>query len=156
MAQFAISTTLPAPVERVWALLQRPETLVYVSRGWLGFRPIDPPQLPDTWPPEGGDFTVRLLGLGVLPLGRQVLGVRFPPCTPPRYEVQDQGRGSLVRVWDHRIVIEPAGNNACRYTDHLTLDAGLLTPVITLWAKGFYRHRQRRWHRLLETRAGTA
>jgi ligand-binding SRPBCC domain-containing protein len=154
-AQFSLSTRLPAPAERVWTLLQKPQTLREVAQGWLFFEPVLPPVLPEQWPDQGGDFTVRLRAFGVLPLGHQVIAVRFPPAdpeaTPGTRCVLDQGHGRLVRVWAHRIEVVPEGPTHCRYTDHLRLEAGLLTPVVWLWAKGFYRHRQRRWHTLLRS-----
>jgi len=149
MARFELTTTLAAPIDAVWQALQRPATLVYVSRGWLSFRPIDPPALPERWPETGGTYRVGLTVYGVLPFGQQTLGVEFPEIDPPRRAVRDNGHGSLIRVWDHWILLEPAGD-ATRYTDRLRVEAGALTLPVTLWAKGFYAHRQRRWRRLVE------
>lgn len=147
MARLELTTTLPAPITQVWEALQRPATLLWVSRGWLGFHPVDPPALPARWPEEG-DFTVTLTAFGMIPIGRQVLGIRRPPVSPPRRALRDKGHGTLVRVWDHVIDLEPAGPGATRYTDRVRIEAGWLTPLVRLWARGFYAHRQRRLHRL--------
>jgi len=149
MAQFETSTTLAAPIDAVWEALQRPATLVYVSRGWLSFRPVDPPTLPERWPQDGGDFEVALTAFGILPIGRQVIGMSRSDDPGPARVIRDNGRGTLVRVWDHRITLMPEGSDATRYTDSLRIEAGWLTPLVVIWARGFYAHRQRRWHKLI-------
>ncbi|MFO7859839.1 MAG: hypothetical protein R6U41_01320 [Desulfosalsimonas sp.] len=40
------------------------------------------------------------------------------------------------------------------YTDKIEISAGLLSPLIWLFAHVFYRHRQRRWKLLLERPRG--
>ncbi|WP_101067654.1 hypothetical protein [Roseovarius salinarum] len=148
MARLELTTTLAAPIADVWEALQRPATLAWVSRGWLAFRPIDPPALPARWP-RSGDFTVALAAFGMVPIGRQVMGVRRPDVAPPRRALRDKGHGTLVRVWDHIIELTPQGETATRYTDRVRIEAGWLTPLVWLWARGFYAHRQRRWHELV-------
>jgi len=149
MAQFEISTTLAAPIDSVWEALQRPATLAYVSRGWLRFRPIDPPALPEHWPEEGGDFEVGLTAFGLIPVGRQVIGISWPDVPAPGRAIRDHGRGTFVREWDHLIELTPHGEEATNYTDRLRIEAGWLTPLVAAWARGFYAHRQRRWHKLI-------
>jgi len=81
-------------------------------------------------------------------VGRQVLGLSFPPADPPQRVLRDNGHGSMVRRWDHRIVLRPDGGRT-HYSDQVRLDAGWLTPIILPWARRFYAHRQRRWHLLI-------
>ena len=147
MAEFELTTVLDASVDRVWETLQTPATLAFVSKGKLEFRPVDPPDLPDRWTP--GDYRVRMLAYGWLPVGQQVIGFELPQTDPPVRALRDNGHGTLVRVWDHWILLEPEGPTRTRYTDRVRIEAGWLTPLITPWARGFYRHRQRRWHRLV-------
>jgi hypothetical protein len=47
-----ISTTLHAPADRVARLVQRSDTLLYISGPLLRFVPIRPAELPDIWSPE--------------------------------------------------------------------------------------------------------
>ena len=55
-----------------------------------------------------------------------------------------------MRNWNHLIRIEPEGAGS-RYTDEIEIGAGPLTPLISLYAKLFYRYRQRRWRKLART-----
>jgi hypothetical protein len=54
----------------------------------------------------------------------------------------------LVRRWDHAISIGEAPNGQTRYRDDIEVEAGLLTPIVWLFALCFYSHRQRRWRRV--------
>jgi hypothetical protein len=65
--------------------------------------------------------------------------------------VQTEEGGGPIRLWEHRISVEPLGEVRCRYTDDLVIDAGGLTPAVMAFANLFYRHRQRRWRRLART-----
>lgn len=145
--EIVLSTRLAAPIETIWAQVRRSAVLRWVSRGRLGFVPIDPPELPETW--AEGEYLVALRAFGVLPLGRQVIGIEFPDAPPPARVARDNGRGTFVRVWDHRIELAPDGPDATLYTDRLFLDAGPLTPLVALIARDFYAHRQRRWRKLV-------
>jgi hypothetical protein len=42
-----------------------------------------------------------------------------------------------------------AGDDRTHYRDVVYVEAGWLTPAIWLYASLFYRHRQRRWRRLV-------
>ncbi|MDJ0629311.1 MAG: hypothetical protein QNJ44_13715 [Rhodobacter sp.] len=147
MAETALTTTLAAPIDAIWDALQKPATLIHVSKGFLSFRPVDPPQLPDRWSP--GDYRVSLRAFGILPIGQQVMGVEFPEMDPPKRALRDNGSGAIARVWDHWIILEPLTATATRYTDRIRVEAGLITPLIMPWVRAFYAHRQRRWHRLI-------
>jgi hypothetical protein len=55
----------------------------------------------------------------------------------------------LARVWNHTIMLEPLADGSVRYTDTVVIDAGKMTALVRLWSIMFYRHRQRKWKRLL-------
>lgn len=62
-------------------------------------------------------------------------------------EIETEESGGLVRVWNNRMHVEPVSEAGCRYTDRIQVQAGLLTPLVWLFAVGFYCYRQRRWQR---------
>ena len=149
MDPIRITTTLPAPIDAVWHEVGRPALLHYVARGRLSFRPIDPPEFPERW--SEGPYRVGLRGLGVIPVGWQEIGISFPDVPAPKRSVRDLGRSPIFRVWDHVITLEPEGEAATRYTDEIRFETWLpmilARPIVT----DFYRHRQRRWARLVAT-----
>jgi len=71
-------------------------------------------------------------------------------------EIQTREYDAMIRRWDHRLHFEPAGDNKCRYTDDIEIQAGVLTPLVWLWAEWFYRHRQKRWRRVAQRLAQEA
>jgi hypothetical protein len=153
--QMQRTTIFPASPGRVWELLQRPETLLTISKPLMFFKPLDPPRLPEEW--EEGEYKVSMWLFGFVPFGWQVIGVEFPDADEESgvRKLRDNGYGGFIRKWDHLIEIEPVSSAEnpdekwTKYTDRVTIDAGILTPNVWLFAKLFYAHRQRRWKQLL-------
>lgn len=89
---------------------------------------------------------VSLRGLGVMPLGKQWIDVSKPTVeTTPgeqRYQIRDDGEGTLISQWDHTITIADTDEDHTQYVDEIMVDAGLLTSFIWVYANMFYRHRQ--------------
>lgn len=141
-----LQTYLDAPPDKVWAALNTPRLLRHVARPILTFQPINPKALPETW--GEGAYSVRLWFFGVLPVGRQVIDVSYPPPKGDTRFIRDNGHSALIRRWDHVISVAPEGEGT-RYTDEVAIDAGLLTLPAYWFAKWFYGHRQRRWRALV-------
>lgn len=144
-----VSTELPAPADRVWDLAKLSGTLVYVSRGMLGFAGAE--RLPMEWE-KGMEVETRLLFFGVVPGWRHRL--TFVEVDDERRRLATREGGGIVRRWDHVISVAPLDGKRCRYADDVEIEAGLLTPFVWLFANLFYRHRQRRWRSLLERVSG--
>lgn len=150
--KLAIDTVLDAPAAEVWTALQTTALLQHVSAPLITFAPKDPPAFPEIWPE--GPHLVGIRLFGVLPIGDQWIVIEQEEADPGagRWRLRDNGRSALIRRWDHRITLTDRGDGTSRYRDALDLDAGLLTPLVWLFAQVFYRHRQRRWRALV--RAG--
>ena len=141
-----LSTILPAPYPEVWALLQRPSTLEYITSPLLRFKPLEPATWPERW--RVGQYHARLSFLVVLLLGWQIIDVSHPEA----FTLRDNGRGSLARTWDHVITVRAHGATATLYADTVNIDAEVITPLVWLFAETFYRYRQYRWRQLLRER----
>lgn len=138
-----ITTELDASARRIWALLKRKKTLLYVTRGLLG--------LPDarTWPEEHrASFEVhgRLWFFHLVPGWQHE--IRVVSVDEEGREVRTEERGGFVRVWNHLLKVEALPGNRSRYTDEIEIDAGALAPVVWAFAHFFYRYRQARWRSL--------
>jgi hypothetical protein len=146
-----VSTTLEAPPDRIWEALQNPATLMYVAAPVVAFEPVEPATFPDRW--DETDYRVRMRLFGGLPLGEQTIRISMRRGTDARgdryYHLRDDGTGELMSTWDHLIILQELPDGTTRYTDDVTVEAGPLTPLVWLFAAGFYRHRQRRWRRLV-------
>ena len=70
------------------------------------------------------------------------------PPVESGFAARDAGHSALIPVWDHLITIEPVAAGVL-YRDQVEVRARVLTPFIWLFAQVFYRHRQRRWRKLV-------
>lgn len=145
MATVEVTTHLKAPPARLRQELQTSRLLRYVNAGLLSFQSEQASPLPEIW--DEGIYRVRLKLFGWLPIGHQQIGIEKPGASD-KWVVRDNGSGSIARVWDHLIFVEPDAEGSV-YTDRIRVEAGLLTPVVALFAHIQYRYRQRRWRRLV-------
>lgn len=138
-----VSTVLEAPVGRVWSVLRRIPTLVYINRGLIG--------VPDVagWPEEfseGMTVSTRLLLFHLIPTWEHRISV--VSVDEEKREAYTNEQGGVVRTWNHRIKVEPISEGRSLYTDEVEIHAGALTPLIWLFAQFYYRYRQMRWRGL--------
>ncbi len=145
-AEVRIATQLDAPPDEIWRRMNRPATLVAVSKPMIRFTPIDPAALPEVW--EERDYLCAMHLFGWLPVGRQVISISRPPPEGDRRYLRDNGHSASIRRWDHVITVAPRDGGTF-YEDHLVLDAGLRTPIVATFARRFYTHRQNRWRQLV-------
>lgn len=136
--------------EQCFAEVQTPRLMLHISRPFVRFSPVEPSVLPERW--EQKEYLVSIYLFGFLPIGKQLLNIsgrdRSNEFRRFYVELRDNGRGSMMSKWDHLITIQSSGQR-CSYTDHVEIEAGLLTPLVWLFAWLYYRHRQRRWQRFV-------
>ncbi len=149
-----LSTVLESPPNDIYQELSKSERCLQVSKPLLTFQPLDPEILPETWQP--GDYRVRMKLFNVIPFGEHTLRVSIIESndTPgmERYILQDDGQGVWVSRWDHLAIVRSNRQGVTHYTDHINIEAGILTPVVWLFAGIFYAYRQSRWRQIV--RAG--
>lgn len=141
-----LTTTLDCSFEQAVAHVMTPRLLSYVAHPWIAFVPASGTSFPARW--HEGTHWVHLRLLGVLPLGRQAIVISLPQRSEG-FALRDNGHSALIRQWDHLIEITPLDAQRVRYRDRVEVRAGWLTPLVRLFAQGFYRHRQRRWKKLV-------
>ena len=142
-----IETVLPGPVESLWRQIIKPASLMYVASPILRFVPEGKTRLGKTWE-QGEVYTLRLRALGVLPLG--VHRIHMLSVDNESHSIVTRESSRLIKTWNHAINIHESGSGCLTYVDEVEIRAGLLTLPVWLFAQVFYRHRQRRWKRVLE------
>ena len=83
---------------------------------------------------------------GVIPFSRHTLHVQS--IDDAAMTLSSREGGGLLRRWNHDIIVTATGNSRCNYRDRIDIDAGVFTPLVLLYARWFYRTRQRRWRAL--------
>lgn len=141
-----VSSVFPASPDEIWERLTRVETLQYIAAPFASFSPEDPAKEMVWREGETSKFHLRILGF--LSVGAHTIQVRrFDRAA---YTIETHEGNKTVPIWNHRITISQVGKSTSRYTDEVELGVGWLTGVVYIWSNMFYRHRQRRWVRLLE------
>jgi hypothetical protein len=136
------TSIFPASKETVFQKLQQLETLQYIAWPYATFKPVG--KAVPIWT-VGSTSAYRFRLFGLIPFGTHTIHiVRFDPDG-----VSSREGNEHVPVWNHDIRLIEKDENHTQYTDRVENHAGWKTAVIWLWANAFYRHRQRRWIRLL-------
>ncbi|MEM7689467.1 MAG: hypothetical protein AAF291_10640 [Pseudomonadota bacterium] len=150
MAQtIEIACVLDCTPDEAWERVNTSALLHRITAPLIRFVPRGE-GFPATW--RDGEYRAWMLFGGILPIGWQAIVISKPePAGETRY-LRDNGYGPLIKTWDHWIAIKPADDpSKTHYCDRVTVEAGLLTPLIAGFAKVFYAHRQKRWRELART-----
>lgn len=140
-----VSTFLAAAPEEVEQHLVTPRLLRYVASPLLKFIPCDSRKMPERW--EEGTYWFSLRFLGLIPVGKQAVVISYPD-TLGGFVMRDNGFSKIVKTWDHTITLDASGAGTF-YQDHVIIEAGVFTGFVWAFAQLFYRHRQRRWRKLV-------
>ena len=137
------STLLAASADAIWAAVKTPSAFRFVTRGLLVMPVIR--SRSGEWR-EGETVVGWVFLFGFLPFSRHHLHIaRIDDSTRT---LSSREFGGLIAMWNHDIEVVPVDSMTCRYRDRIEIEAGFLTPVIAVYARWFYRMRQRRWRAL--------
>ena len=149
-----VESLLPCEPELAWEEVRHSRLLREVCFPLVTFRPAPGEALPERWP-EAIVMDIRSYLLGLIPLGTRKLA--FVRIDSQAHEIHTEESDVLVARWDHVISVERASPGHCRYRDEIEIQAGWLTPLVWLFARCLYGHRQMRWlgvaRRLAQRRA---
>ncbi len=142
-----ISTHFACTETDLWMKIIEPKSLQFVASPILGFIPDEDGALDGEWI-VGKKYHLRLYFLKFIPLGSHT--IELVKIDKAANTISSKEKGKLARVWNHDITFHEVSPGKVHYTDKIEIRAGLLSPMIWLFAHFFYRHRQRRWKLLLE------
>jgi hypothetical protein len=120
----------------------------YITHPLASFVPIQPASLPARWKEESYRFKILLFGF--FPFGKHsivISATRDPDAG--KYTILDNGFGDVISKWRHLITINTIDENLTAYTDSVEIKAGILTPLVWIYAFIFYHYRQYRWKKLI-------
>lgn len=143
--RFTFTSILPRPASVVWDQLQQSDTLSFVAAGMVTYDSVE------TWPKQwrvGTRVNLRPRLFGCLPPSDHM--VEFVRLDPAQREIETNESGGMITRWDHTMRVESLNDRTSRYVDTLVIEASpFATPSVWLFTQFFYRHRHRRWHKLL-------
>lgn len=141
--KLTVSSEIPIDIDTAWAKVQTSALLEFVAKGKLTFKPLDG-RFPEIWK-EGETVKTAMYAYGVLPLGG-VHTLIIEKIDRENKVIQSREGDRFAKVWNHKISMKKLGDAMIHYEDEIIIYGGLLTGLISRWAKSFYKHRQRRWH----------
>lgn len=101
----------------------------------------------DDWR-EGETVVGWVFLFGFLPFSRHHLHVAG--IDESKRVLSSREHGGLISAWNHDIEVLPIDAGTCHYRDRIEIEAGIVTTLVVLYARWFYRTRQRRWWALAE------
>lgn len=139
-----VESELPTDAERVWKSMQHPATMCYVLSPLVGI-----PALAGRAEPfqQGESGRAWLLLFHVIPLHRH--HIELVEVDGKTRTMRSREHGGIVREWQHTLHAEPIGENRCRYSDTVQIDAGPFTAAVARLATALFRYRHRRWRKLV-------
>lgn len=139
------STQLEASADAVWSAVKTPAAFRNVTRGLVLMPAIRGRD--DEW--CAGEVVVGWVFLFcVVPFSRHHLHIAA--IDEMTRTLSSREHGGLLAEWNHDIVVTPLDDHRCMYRDRIEIDAGVFTRPVVVYARWFYRMRQRRWRALAE------
>jgi hypothetical protein len=137
-----IASELPINIDTAWLKVKSSALLEFVTIGKIQFKPSSG-HFPAIWK-EGNTVTTKMVVFGFVPFGG-LHSLYFERIDDISRVLQTREWDAVTKVWDHKISLQKLTDRTVLYEDEIIIYAGILSNVVTLWAKSFYVHRQKRW-----------
>ena len=136
---YQITEDYPVNIDTLWNDILDPQALSDSMKGRVAYL-----GLPTEPVFEGQKVDIRLKYWGWLPIGSWHIEV--VRVDHENYILESSEGGGVFKGYHHRLELIATSDNSCRYTDYLTVDAGIFTPLAAPTIPSMYRerHRQRR------------
>jgi len=141
-----ISTIFNTTPEVLWKEIRNPKSLKYVSAPILSFTPKAGINIESDWQ-VGKEYSLNLYLFKYIPLGSHEIVIKS--IDTKANEIISKESGLLAKTWNHTITFNSINSKQINYTDSLEKKSGIITIFVWLFAHIFYRHRQRKWRKLL-------
>jgi hypothetical protein len=137
-----VASIIPIDIDSVWEKVQTSALLSFVSKGSVSFIPTSD-SIPETWK-EGITVSVKMKIYGFVPIAGPHY-IYFEKIDPINKILQTIEWDHFAKMWNHKISMQKINENSIIYEDEVIIYGGILTCLISRWAKLFYKHRQKRW-----------
>jgi hypothetical protein len=139
--ELTVCSEIPMEINKVWANVKTTSLLQFVALGMITFKPVG--EFPKQWE-VGQTYRVKMRIFGLIPFG----GIHYllvEKIDDAHFSIATKEWDQGAKVWNHDIILKDLGGGKTYYEDSIAIYAGILTGLITAFAKRFYKHRQKRW-----------
>ncbi len=140
--KLTVTSEIAIDIDSAWSKVKTSALLNFVTDGKVKFKPIGG-QFPELWK-EKDTVSTKMLVYGFVPFGG-VHSIYFEKIDEESKILQTRECDNSAKVWNHKILIRKLTDKTIMYEDEIVIYGGILTGFITIWAKSFYKHRQKRW-----------
>lgn len=140
--KLTVSSDIPMDINTAWEKVQTSALFEFVTKGRMKFKPFGG-KFPEIWK-QGDIVKTAMYAYGFIPL-IGIHTIKFEKIDGKNKFIQSREWDWFAKVWDHKISMKKLGNTSISYEDEVIIYGGLLTGFISLWAKSFYKYRQKRW-----------
>lgn len=137
-----VSTIIPLNIQKVWNNVQTPALLQFVAKGMISFSSATS-QFPKRWE-VGKTYGAKMKIFGFLPFGG-IHYLNIVAIDSSKFWISTKEWDKSAKVWNHEVKLKEIGKDAVYYEDSIVIYGGFMTSFITVFAKHFYQHRQKRW-----------
>jgi hypothetical protein len=139
-----ISSTLNNSTEKIWNKLLNIETLIEICKPMATFKlKINEKEM--KWE-INKEYIFKLFIYGFIPFGDHKIILK--KLDKENKIILSNEYNKIVKKWNHLIIMENLGENEIKYTDEVEIYAGIFTIFTAIWAKLFYKNRQKKWKRI--------
>ena len=140
--KLTVHSVIPMRINTAWNNVKSPSLLKFVAKGMIKFKSVNG-DFPKQWQ-VGETYEFKTLVFGIIPFG----GIHYlylDKIDNSNYVLSTKEWDNGAKVWNHDITMRELGDSKIYYEDSITIYGGILTGIITSFAKKFYKHRQKRW-----------
>lgn len=147
--KLTIYSEIPMQIDSAWGNVKTPALLQFVAKGMIKFKSVDMP-FPKQWE-VGKTYAVKTRIFGLIPFG----GIHYlliEKIDGNNFTLTTKEWDSGAKVWNHISKMKDLGDGKIYYEDSITIYGGMMTGLITTFAKKFYKHRHERWQVVAENK----
>ena len=140
--KLTVHSEISIGIDTAWENVKTPALLEFVAKGMIKFKSVNG-GFPKQWE-VGQIYGFESRVFGIIPFG----GIHYlfvEKIDDSNYMLSTKEWDRDVKIWNHSIVMRDLGNGSIYYEDGITIYGGMMTGIITSFAKKFYKHRQKRW-----------
>ena len=143
--KISVSSIIDCPPEIMWEKILDLDTLMEICKPKASFKSVS--ENPRKWE-ENIIYRFKLFIYGFIPLGEHE--ILLESINESQKEIQSREHNKIVKIWNHFISMSKTENGKTFYTDSVELYSGVFTCFTAFWSISLYKHRQRKWCKIVE------
>lgn len=144
--KLTVRSELTVTAEYAWEILLKCKTLHFIAQGVMSIKPVFEP-FPDEWE-QNKIFKTQMLMYGFIPYGG-IHTIFFKKIDHVNHIIETEESNKSFRMWNHTMYVEEKKHGNCIISDEVFINNGFISFVAVKWASYYYRHRHKRWLKLI-------